>query len=213
MAKEFTKFNKVVYGSIRPTRRRRLRGLLGSVLVIVLAGCASLPRLEVDDADFVVGGRLAVRDDVQSFSASFTWMQRDADYAIELWGPFGAGRVRVRGNERRVTISDARGDLVRGVDPDVLMRRQLGWSLPVDALAYWIRGAVAPIHDVVEVSRSADRLDAFEQDGWLIEFDRFRTFEGVERPARIVASKQPSRIVVAVRSWQSRTDGVADGSE
>ncbi len=157
----------------------------------------------MEDADFVVSGRLAVRDETQSFSASFTWIQRRADYAIELWGPFGAGRVRVRGNERRVTISDARGDLVRGVDPDVLMRRELGWSLPVDALTYWIRGAVAPIHDVVEVSRSGDRLDSFEQDGWLIEFDRFRAYEGIDRPARIVAKKGPSRIVVAIRSWQS----------
>ena len=212
MAKEFTQFNKVVYEPIPWIRRTILASVLASIL-LALAGCASLPRLDVEDADFVVAGRLAVRDEAQSFSASFTWMQRRADYAIELWGPFGAGRVRVRGNERRVTISDAQGDLVRGIDPDVLMRRELGWSLPVDALAHWIRGAAAPIHDVVVVSRSGDRLDAFEQDGWSIEFDRFRTFEGIERPARIVATKSRSRIVVAVRSWQSGPIGTANESD
>ena len=195
--------NKIVYEPIRKIRRARPLGMMALLVVVLPFGCASLPPMAVEDADFAVGGRLAVRDDAERFSASFSWLQRRADYSIELWGPFGAGRVRVRGNEDRVTITTARGDFVRGVDPDLLMRAELGWSIPLDAMASWIRGVPVGKRPFVARQVTGERLDSFEQDGWSVEFDRFRNVDGSERPGRILAVRGPSRIVVVVRTWQA----------
>ena len=60
-------------------------------------------------ADFRLGGKIAVRGGAEAFSASFDWAQRGETYDVEFWGPLGQGRVRLRGDATRLTVTDSRG--------------------------------------------------------------------------------------------------------
>ena len=175
---------------------------------MTLAGCATLPI--PDDglaSDFRLRGKIGVRGGPKSdgFSASFYWAQAGDSYVIELWGPLGQGRTRLRGDGDTLTITDARGTTLAGDVPETLMSEQLGWSAPVSVLGYWVRGRQAPGHPATSRERDAEgNLERFAQLGWTIELSRWRDWESVRLPGKVVAIREGRRVTVLCREWLSR---------
>ena len=192
----------------KPSRNCLFSGLIFAVLI---AGCRTLTPLDAGlDADFRLRGKIGVRqmdgsagaNNGGAFSASFDWVQAGDAYRIELWGPFGQGRMRLAGDSRGVTITDARGRSVSEAAPEVLMERELGWSAPVDALRHWVRGSPAPGHAVSKPEREDDeRLVRFEQRGWVVELSRWRNHDTGWLPGRVVATQSGRRVTVVCREW------------
>ena len=181
---------------------------LGAALVALLSvgvfigGCA-VARPDVDPSvDFRLRGKIAVRGPGDAFSASFDWMQRGEAFDIELWGPLGQGRVRLRGDGTRLTVTDARGGTVTGVSAEPLIASTLGWSVPVSALPYWVRGRYDPGNAVADVRRAADgTLAGFKQLGWAVGVSRWGESALGRVPARIVAVQRERRIVIVCKEW------------
>ena len=83
--------------------------------------------------------------------------------------------------------------------------RTLIRSIPVAALAHWVRGARAPDAGPAELGFSADgRLAALVQDGWTLGFDRWEQPPGspVELPTRLTAERGEARVRLAIDAWQ-----------
>ncbi len=193
----------------------RLSPLLPWLLVpwLLAAGCAATPPVEhprpgLDDgpgpavANFRMRGRIGVRGAGQGFSATFHWRQAGDDYEIELWGAFGQGRARVRGDAAQVTITDARGYTVRGSSAEALMAEQLGWSAPVAALRYWVRGRYAPAATVSRRRYDANgALAGFQQLGWAVELSRWRSSPAGPVPGKIAASQADRAIAIICKEW------------
>ncbi len=183
----------------------------------LLAGCASLPQ-PGPAGGFVLRGKLGVVDARDSFSARFLWQQRDDEFAIELWGPLGQGRVNLTGRDGIIALREGDGTVIDSGPPDDVMRRHLGWSLPMAVLPAWVRGGPAPGHRVSgRVVDEDGRLTGFRQLGWTVELERFRPVEGGRVPVsagpgpaapeavlphRITASRGEYRVRLAVSDWQ-----------
>lgn len=186
----------------KPTLNHLFSGL---ILAVLIAGCRTLGPLDADlGADFRLRGKIGVRgvDGEGAFSASFDWVQAGDAYRIELWGPFGHGRVRLAGNSRGVTITDARGRSVSEQAPEVLMERELGWSVPVRALRHWVRGSPAPGQAVTGSRKGeGERLTRFEQRGWVVKLSRWRDHGAGGLPGRIVATQPGRRVTVVCKEW------------
>ena len=178
---------------------------LGIFLAFLIAGCQTLGPLDAGlDADFRLRGKIGVRGADSSdgaFSASFDWVQAGDAYRIELWGPFGQGRVRLAGDPTGVTITDARGRTLSDA-PEALMEQELGWSAPVDALRHWVRGNPAPDHPATASEHGENgRLARFGQRGWIVELSRWRTDDADEVPGRVVATRNGRRVTVVCKEW------------
>ncbi len=93
------------------------RGLACTLLLLCLmvSGCALSRPEPMAPADFRLGGKIAVRGGAEAFSASFDWAQRGETYDVEFWGPLGQGRVRLRGDATRLTVTDSRGVTSAGI--------------------------------------------------------------------------------------------------
>ena len=86
------------------------------------------------------------------------------------------------------------------------MLERIGWPLPVDALAWWVRGLQAP-GKADAVALDADgRLQSLEQFGWQIEFDRYRTSNGEALPARLEARRGDYRVKLVTGRWRLGLD-------
>lgn len=174
--------------------------LLAGVLVV---GCTvGRPPEGVADADFRLRGKIAVRGPGDAFSASFDWIQTGDAFDIELWGPLGQGRVHLRGDGARLTVTNARGTTTSGIGAEPLMASALGWSVPIAALPYWVRGRYDPRSVVSGEYRGADgTLAGFQQLGWVVEVSRWRESALGPVPARVVATQRERRIVIVCKEW------------
>lgn len=170
---------------------------------LLASGCTvARPPEGAADADFRLRGKIAVRGPRDAFSASFDWIQTGEAFDIELWGPLGQGRIRLRGDGTRLTVTNARGTTTSGIGAEPLMVSTLGWSVPISALPYWVRGRYDPGNSVAEQRRTADgTLASFEQLGWTVEVSRWGESAVGPVPGRVVAVQRQRRIVIVCKEW------------
>ena len=87
------------------------------------------------------------------------------------------------------------------------MQQQLGWSLPVSNLLWWVRGLPAPYSKSQLQLDSNSLLTELKQDQWLIEYLSYRTENGLQLPERIKLSGAGLNITLVIKEWQARQLG------
>lgn len=183
----------------------RLKCLIIKVIFCTfgVAGCATMPAGSgTTDLQFEVLGKIGVRDAERGYSAQFNWRQYLDAYQVEVWGPLGQGRTRLEGRSESATMLVWRGDelLGRGA-PEQIMMANLGWSMPVDVLPFWMRGQPhGQIPLVDEVRDESGRFVEFSQAGWQVEMSRYATLQA-RTPGRIVARQADRAITLVVREF------------
>ena len=168
------------------------------LLCCLLWGCAGAPPAP-RSADFWIKGKLGVVYGDRAFSANFVWAQRGNRFDIELWGPLGQGRTRLRGVGRQLEVIDGQGGVLAAGRREALMVERLGWSFPVDLFLDWVNGRPAPGAPVRNrTSDSQNRLTGFEQSGWQVRYGRFQPFPAGPMPGRVTAQQPGSRVNLAI---------------
>jgi len=192
--------------------------------VLCLSGCSSAPRdsgnadggvganveIAPELSNFVSQGKISLRPQGEAsfkgFTANYRWEQIDGGYDLELWGALGQGRTHITGSVDRIKIVDGTGRVVRSRNPERLLKRHLGWSLPLAVLPYWLQGkaAPAPPAQLMRFQANSD-LETMEQLGWKLEFARYKTITGAEReqrmPGRVRANSTDVKLTIVSRDW------------
>ena len=138
-----------------------------------------------------IKGKLAVRAGTRSGSASLIWACSGTEHEIELFGPFGGGRVHISQKLGSAILKDGTGQEINGRSAEEVLFRALAWSVPFTQISYWVRGLPAPgKHDGIGLDHDG-RARHLTQRGWEIEYSEYRTFQGLELPSRIVIRVLP----------------------
>lgn len=148
-------------------------------------------------------GRVGIETGKDSGHASMSWEQNGENYAIRISAPMSQGTFELKGGAEGVTLRGPDNREVAAADPQALMQAQLGWSLPVAGLKYWIRGIPVPNRPVAAVRLDdAGRLSDLEQDGWRVSVQRYKTVGGEELPDKIFMENAPLKMRVVIGEWQ-----------
>lgn len=184
-----------------------------------LVGCQSTShsgqgRYADGSGDFETLGKLALRGPNESLSVRFRWLQTGERYDLELWGPFGQGRTRLVGDTEQMAVLDGRGQVLSQGLPEVVVRQQIGWDLPLLALVSWAQGKPTDRAPVAEASRDEQgRYRAFKQENWLIEYLAYHdpkqdqsalptASRDLGRPKTMALTTGDYRLKVAFNRWQ-----------
>ena len=166
----------------------------------LLGSCASQQSTVLGGSEYLVEGKLAVLNQGKSQSANFRWRQDRERYDLELWGILGQGRTRFEGTDETLQVSRGNEVLASG-HPTEVMLDHLGFSLPIKVMAAWLNGEPAGLVDQLERD-DLGHITAFSEQGWRVEMSRYRDLvpgSGRLHPARIVASRAPQKVTVAIR--------------
>jgi outer membrane lipoprotein LolB len=206
------------------------------LLAALLTSCSSLPPLDDEQRmraplyeqraarlsgvdSWALQGRLAISDDADGGSGQFSWRQGDGSSRMDFHGALGRGAWRLQADASGAELEFADGTLHRARSIDSLVRRQVGWAVPVEALAWWVRGLAAPGRVQQRVLDEAGRLSQLRQDGWDIEFTRYGPVAGLAgelagdltMPLRMTARQAHLTVKLAVRRWElPGADGTSD---
>lgn len=206
------------------TRGTHLVALL--LVLLLLGGCAAVQE-EVDTearrgayeehrervtalTHWRATGRAAITTPEDSVSLSLDWRQADDAYRVDLRAPFGAGNVRLQGDDQGVVLRTSEGTRERADDAGSLLQRHTGLDLPVDVLPWWLRGLPAPGPEVTALELDGQgRVQRMEQAGWVIEYDGYDARGGpVALPVRLSMEGPGVRLRAHVRSWEVDRDGI-----
>lgn len=133
----------------------------------------------------------------------YQWQQMGSDhYHINLAASLNLAEVTISGQPGRVTLQRGNEPPVSARTPEELMRKNLGWSLPVPSLWYWARGLPAPGASQGAQYDAYGHLIALHQNGWQVQLSDYKTVQGVDLPQVIELSQANIKAKIVVKKWQ-----------
>lgn len=201
--------------------RRYLR-LLAAALPLLLAACApQAVRMKGDagllnaqlareqalaHADhWVLQGRLGISNGKDGGSGSFSWTQDGEHYEFVLRGPAISGmNFRLSGDPDGALLEGLEQGPLRGPDAEALMRKAVGWEVPLRDLRAWVLGLRAD-SGPAELSFGENRLPSLlVQDGWAVDYREWDAARQPPLPTKVFAAKSPYKVKLSIESWQFR---------
>lgn len=202
---------------MRPGKIRYALPLL--IAALLMQACSTAPRVPGSDgarvalyesraaelaevSGWTLQGRLAIRNADDGGSGSLRWREGPDGSRMDFHGTLGRGAWRLDADGAGAELELADGSLYRAETVSELVRDQLGWDIPVDALAWWVLGLEAPGDPYSRRLGEDGTLEFLSQDGWDIEFGRYRDFGGVSLPLKLEARQADRTVKLAVRDWE-----------
>lgn len=190
----------------------RLDGSLGLGLCLLLAGCAHTPLpptvgvqpLQALDR-FYLEGRILVRTEAQSFSGGIRWRHDPARDEILITSPLGQGVAKLAREDGQVTLKNTQGQTYVAASAEELLETVLGVRLPLNGMVHWLCAQPKPGAAYELEYDSAGRVMRLAQDGWRLEYGRYRVHGQRRLPGRIFAQRNGAlEFRLVVDSWQVR---------
>lgn len=152
--------------------------------------------------------KVGVQFKEQSASFNLTWLQNsNGQYEMSILNPLTSGVVAyLKGGTTAVTLQ-TNGKTYQDANAERLLQNQLGVSLPLDGMKYWVRGIPAPQTKVDNVKLDAQgRPETLQQSGWHIEYSGWQGNGWQALPEKINLSRTPdnTKVKVIAKEWQTR---------
>ncbi|HQR10356.1 MAG TPA: lipoprotein insertase outer membrane protein LolB [Casimicrobiaceae bacterium] len=185
-----------------------VRVALACALGIMLAACTSTPVVRGEapvaaDQSFNVGGRLSAKRGTSGAAAVFDWDHAPSRDRIDLSSPFGQVYARIDGASDRVIVERADGTKEAFRDWRAMTDALLGAPVPMDDLAYWIRGVARAGAQSSAERDSSGRVVVLRQQAWEIVY-AYPDDAPSARPSRLVLKYpdvEPVEVRVVVDRW------------
>jgi outer membrane lipoprotein LolB len=140
----------------------------------------------------------------QSTSAHVNWQQFENNYILNIISQFNIGGVKIVGDSTGVTLWRSVTNKIKAQTPEELMYQELGWSLPIDNLRYWILGLPAPKLVYASQFDAYNHLISLQQQGWQISYSNFISINNIDLPTSILISnsKLKLQVKVIIKKWE-----------
>ena len=152
---------------------------------------------------------VTVRADRKRARVKVQWRQAPDSYLLRFTGPLGVGLFEVAGDAATVRAKFPDGRSVAAASPEALLEEEIGWSVPLAGLRYWVLGVPAPDGTSAELRIDKQgRLVGLEQAGWTVVYEQYGLLDGLPLPERVRFSNESVDATVVVRRWQATRDPV-----
>ncbi len=141
-----------------------------------------------DQERWQLSGKIGLRAPQMAESAYINWQQCDDQFAVRISGPLGQTVARINGHNDYLTLQFEGREPVTTSEPEVLMQQQLGWSLPIRALRYWVRAAAAPGGDA-EFAGPQQQPNTLRQQNWQVDYLTYHQNGATSLPAKLRLSR------------------------
>jgi outer membrane lipoprotein LolB len=154
-------------------------------LAALLAACTSAEiRPDLSRPEFELVGRMSASFRDERVIGNLNWRHaRDGDDMV-ISTPLGQGLARILRQGEAVSLVTANGREYRAADTELLTERVLGFRLPLEGLADWVRGRSAP---------------ALESRGWKIDIQQR---DAERRPVLLHLTYPGIELRLAVSEWK-----------
>lgn len=206
-----------------------LSPLLFGLTVSFISGCSSVPSQkqgaekpgnaqqawEARQAKFErmkswkLDGRVGLQHQQESWTFNISWLQRDDNnYAMNIKNPLTGSIVAfLQSTNQGVTLKASDGQIYRDTDAENLLKAQMGVTLPLKGMRYWVRGMASPDYPNNQLALDDyGRPASMQQAGWLIQYTKYPSQSTVALPDKMTLTHQTekTKVKVIAKDWQTR---------
>ena len=179
-----------------------MRIILIIIYTIMLSSCASFYDVNVTKSqtykqpdklldNFSLSGRFLIKNSSNSYYGNFSWWRESDTEELDLNSPIGTtiAQIKIKSN---VTSLFVNGQSYTGSNLDDIMQKQLGFSLPLNYLYYWVQGFKLPDYQINNILPNG-----FTQLGWSVEYLTW----GDNNLPQIIKCSKGDVIIKLVNNW------------
>ncbi len=187
---------------------QRHTGAAAALLTLLLSACVSPPTSPPATSAkalhaWQAEGKLGLRTHDTAKAINFRWEHNAEQLEISLYGALGIGGARLSRDSNGTYTLSTKDGIETADSAESMLENTLGWSLPVTALEYWIKGLPAPETPIQSQTRDEHgNLTQLQQQGWLIRYTKHANKGAFALPKKIVASHGALRLTIAIKSWR-----------
>ncbi|WP_241904122.1 lipoprotein insertase outer membrane protein LolB [Shewanella sp. 10N.286.52.B9] len=160
-------------------------------------------------------GKLAFRSSSDKFSTNLFWLhdqssQYDRD-ELTLTTMIGTTVLSLK-SENGLASLDIQDKTYTDNNPERLIYRVSGMTIPINKLPLWITGQVAPDDEVLEYNPdgSIKRFSSADNGGdWLVSFMSYQQQSGAKLPRLLQINRADVQIKIQINQWQALTTNLA----
>lgn len=195
-----------------------MRFIIVCCIALLLSACASMPASrkalnqnltwKAREAKVMkmhqwrVSGSIGARSGQTGFGANYVWEQRGDHYAINLYGPLGAGGAMIQGRPGHITLRTSKGRRYVSNSPEQLTQQHLGYRLPISNLRFWARGLPGPGGLSHPQFDKYHHLRQFTQSGWTVTYQSYTAARGLDLPSLMTLfGPGKTRVRLVMSSW------------
>lgn len=194
----------------------RLLQVVPVLLLAVLSACSTLQQPTQSAAtinrlannhniqQWSVRGKVGLRNDKKAHSAYLNWSQCGEAFDIRLSGPLGQGAAHLMGDSKHAYLATSDNQHYSASSASVLLEQQLGWTLPIEQLRYWLRALPDP--DYSYRLNKNDTTPGFEQQAWNLSYPGLIEHSPYQLPSRIIAKHSSLKVTLVIKQWQLSPD-------
>ena len=204
-----------------------MRPLAAIMVCLVLVSCSSRQITATDEPSaklayqkrsiemnsvqsWSMSGKLSIDDGKDGGSGKLSWSVKDKDSLMSFRGALGKASWQLESRPGFAQLKKSNGDITQAKSVEELLQSELGWAIPVDSLRSWALGVAAPGEPDSLSLDDAGRVIAMQQDGWQINYSRYREFGSFELPGRMDVVRDQYRLKMAVANWTVQNPAVSD---
>ena len=189
-----------------------MRNLLIILSVLWLAGCTyraeqapagswqaqqnTLTQLQ----DWQLSAKLGIITPDERGSVSLFWRQNSNDYRMNLTNVVGKRVFDLSRSGQYVQLTDSNGQLHHASNARDLVQELTGWDLPVEQLAYWIKGLPGEGDKVTYDEHQ--RPKTISAHGWQLEYLGYTQIDGLWLPSRLNLTHDDTQLRLAISQWE-----------
>lgn len=190
--------------------------------VIILAGCVSSPKIiEVPGGTIVnnkdrneqllaltqwkVEGKIAFLQKNKRDSANLQWSvdQKQATQSLNMSTYLGINVLKLEQNQHE-SIIEVDGETYQSDDLDSLIWQLTGFTLPTNALHYWIKGIAYLPTDSIEYNANGlpyRMLSQYDNVDWQVNYQAYQTVNSITLPQKVTIKQDELTIKLMINHW------------
>lgn len=149
---------------------------------------------------WVATGKIGIRTQDDSQSASLFWQQNQQAYKIRISGPLGQGGATISGDQHSATLEIPGEQPIAAASAEELLDLRLGWQIPVTDAQYWIKGMPSP-NSTYDTQLYDNRLAKLTQQGWNIEYHDYIEANNISLPGKLTLTRKDLKLTLIIGNW------------
>jgi len=151
---------------------------------------------------WTIKGAIAIQTEKQAETAYINWSQNEQNYQMHIFGPLGIASVTIDGKPGKIIMALPNQAPVEAKTPENLLPKELGWTLPVSNLFFWIRGLPISSKPAIKKFDAYHHLTQLKQSGWTIQYLRYTGVKNTDLPSKIFLTYPNLSLRIIVSQWQ-----------
>jgi len=170
------------------------------VALILLSGCSLIsPKTQTVQGDWAFNGKMAIQNPTQATSFNLDWVQQNELFQIVLSGPFGQGKISIKGEPGRVSLTkDGQQQTAHSLNG--LLYNAASMDLPLDYLQFWVRAEARPGKAFSIRRNDQGQINQIVQAGWTVDISDYFAAP-INLPRKLVFINGEDRGKLIIKAW------------